>query len=523
MTVRMTKWIKALETKYYEGVSNIFVISGNIGDYATPGVPFLDYMVGRLDVLKMEDIATYDISAGLEYKKGKKPEYEGVDDFSTMIFEMKNSERNKAYIIQYPEFIVPNMPVSHMSEAVQLMTISLHKAINNIDFLNSGNIVIFIADSEHSINEKFINSHARTFPIQVDLPNEDERLEMIQYLKKTSEKNIREEVSEKKFARLTAGLSRVHVEDIYLQGEGEGILRKDTIMQRKKELMIKEYGDIIEILDSEGYSFKDFAGQEHLKSYHREVIIQPMLEGDLSSIPKGVLYAGPPGTGKSYFARCIAGEANSTSVILKISKLLDKYVGESEKKFEKLFMCLTALAPVIVFVDEIDQAFGRGENESVSVTKNIFGMFLQFLSEPSHRGRILWIGATNYPNRMDEALKRTGRFDKKIPFLPPNEDERIEIFKIHLQKTGYEINLSENNYRKLAQKTEKYTPAEIEGIVVKGLEVSKRKKIKALNMEIMEYAIDCIITTQNSKIDEMVEIAINECNDREFLPKEYRR
>lgn len=522
MDLKLTNWMKVLEDKYHNGISNVFVLSGNSMDYAIPGVPMLDYIVGRLDKLGFQDIATYDKADGLRYMKGRRMASD-LDDWSLMVGQIKKQDNKSAYIIQYPELAIPNMPVSYMSETVQIMLITLHKAISSVEFLNSENVIILITDSEYSINEKFVNSSSRSISIKIDLPNELERIEMINYLKETSDVRIKEEVTTKQFARLTAGLSRFNIEDIFLQAESQGYLSKQTILTKKEELMIKEYGDIIELFESEGYSFDNFAGQEHLKSYHREAIIQPMLEGDLASIPKGVLYSGPPGTGKSYFARCVAGEANMTSVLLKISKLLDKYVGESEKKFEKLFMCLTALAPVIVFVDEIDQAFGRGDNESVSVTKNIFGMFLQFLSEPSHRGKILWIGATNYPNKMDEALKRTGRFDKKIPFLPPNKEERIEIFKIHLNKVGYKISLTDEDYRELANKTEKYTPAEIEGIVVKALEVAKRKKLKEIGMETMCYAIDCIITAQNSKIDEMIEIAINECNDREFLPQEYRR
>ena len=522
MDLKMTKWMKLLEDRYYNGISNVFILSGNTMDYAVPGVAMLDYIVDRLDKMGFQDIATYDKADGLRYKKGTRID-SALDDWSLMVEQIKKQDRKKAYIIQYPELAIPNIPVSYMTETVQLMVITLHKVISSVEFLNSENIIILITDSEYSINEKFINSSSRSCSIKIELPNEAERIDMINYLKETSDVRMKEEVATGQFARLTAGLSRFNIEDIFLQAESQGCLSKEIILNKKEELMMKEYGDIIELFESEGYSFDDFAGQEHLKAYHREAIIQPMLEGDLASIPKGILYSGPPGTGKSYFARCVAGEANMTSVLLNISKLLDKYVGESEKKFEKLFMCLTALAPVIVFVDEIDQVFSRGDNDSVSVTKNIFGMFLQFLSEPSHRGKILWIGATNYPNKMDEALKRTGRFDKKIPFLPPNKTERIEIFKIHLKKTGHKLNLTDKDYIELADKTDKYTPAEIEGVVVKALEVAKRKKMSEINIDTMLYAVDCIITAQNSKIDEMIEIAIDECNDREFLPKEYRR
>ena len=518
-----TNWFNLVKEKYYQGITNLFILYGNIYDYAIEGVPFVDYLVGKLDSLKIDEIAVYDIEKGLNYyKAAENRESKNIDDWNKMLRDIKSKSINKAFIIKYPDFIIPNIPISNMSEDNKSKIISLHKTINSLEFLDSENIVFIVADSDKDINDRFINSNTRAFPISIGYPNKEERLDMIKYLELTSDKTIKWEIDKHKLSSLTSGLSRMHIEDIYLQAEATGVMSIKDVVNRKNELLIKEYGDVIEILDSEGYSFKDFAGQTQIKNYHEEVIINPMLEGDTSFIPKGVLYSGPPGTGKSHFARCLAGEINATSVILKINKIMDKWVGESEKRLAKLFMGLEALSPVIVFVDEIDQAFGRGENEGNSVSKNIFGMFLQFLSEPSHRGKIIWIGATNYPNKMDEALKRTGRFDKKIPFLPPNKNERIEVFKIYLSKTGYPINLTTQNYQELADMTDKYTPAEIEGIIIKTLEIVKRKKLKTIDFGTVKYSIECIITTQNSKIDEMIEIALKECNDREFLPDEYK-
>jgi len=163
----------------------------------------------------------------------------------------------------------------------------------------------------------------------------------------------------------------------------------------------------------------------------------------------------------------------------------------------------------------------RGENDTNAVSRNLFGMFLAFLSEPSHRGKILWLGATNYPNKMDEALKRAGRFDKKIPFLPPTKEERINVFDIHLNKNGYPYEVK--NKEALGALTEGYTQAEIENVVVKALEVAHRKKLPVITDDTLTYAIDCMITSKNERITEMTNIALDECNDKEFLPTHYKQ
>ncbi|WCF11658.1 ATP-binding protein (plasmid) [Paenibacillus thiaminolyticus] len=524
--MKKTKWIELIKSKYDAGITNAFLLTGNIGDYAVPGIMFVEYLIDELVEMGMDRVITLNYSEGSTSHQGvlrepEEGEQVGFDwDWSEMLTELRNSSSNSAYIIEYPEFLIPKASQGYLDDATKRRIIDLHKVMNDRSFLNSKNLIILVSETRSAVHEMFLNSNSRTFPIEVEFPNMKERLEMIRYLK-TSDREVIWEITDPQFAKLTAGLSKVHLEDLYLLAEEKGILEKSMIIARKEELIKKEFGDVIEIFDADGYSLDDFSGQEHIKAYHREVVIEPILDGDISAVPKGLLYMGPPGTGKTYFSRCLAGEANINFVEFKMSKILDKYVGEAERNLEKAFNCFKSLAPVGVFIDEIDQALQRGgELDGNSVNKNIFGMFLAFLSDPKNRGQILWIGATNYPNKLDEALKRAGRFDKKIPFFPPTESERVAVFKYHLGKTGYRLEV--NNYDKLAKNTEGYTQAEIENIVVKTVELAKRKKQSSLTDELVEYAMNCIISAQNGRIKEMIDIALDECNDTEFLPEWYK-
>lgn len=534
--MKQPKWYKTLQDKYKAGITNVFLVTGNIGDYTTPGVMLSEFLVEQLRLLEMTRIVTFDFSEGSRFFEGEapiisddeneqgdqqplKPSVE--DDWSNMLVDLKDEFGKTSYIIEYPEFLIPKANNGYVEETTKKRLIDLHKVMNDRSFLNSNHILILVTQAQSDIHDMFLNANSRTAPITIEFPNVDERLEMIRHLKSTSEREIQWELSEIQFAKLTAGLSRVHLEDLYLLAEDKGILEKQMVMGRKEELIKKEFGEVIEIFDTEGYSLNDFAGQEHIKEFHREAVIQPILDGDASFVPKGLLYMGPPGTGKTFFSRCLAGEANINFVEFKMSKILDKYVGEAERNLEKAFNCFKSLAPVGVFIDEIDQALQRGgDNDGNSVNKNIFGMFLAFLSDPSNRGQIIWVGATNYPNKLDEALKRAGRFDKKIPFFPPTEPERVAVFQYHFKKTGFPLAIQD--YEALGKATDRYTQAEIENIVVKTLELAKRKKHQTINDELVTYAMDCIISAQNERIQEMIDIALDECNDMEFLPKQYQ-
>ena len=117
-------------------------------------------------------------------------------------------------------------------------------------------------------------------------------------------------------------------------------------------------------------------------------------------------------------------------------------------------------------MDEIDQSMsrGKGNDGGSSVNANLFGMLLAEMSKTENRGNIVWIAATNYPNNVDEALKRAGRFDKKIPFFAPSIEEREAVFKIHLNKK--DLPPADNlDVGKLAEMTEGYTQAEIEAFL----------------------------------------------------------
>lgn len=516
------KWLETLSDKYMAGISNVFLVTGNIGDYAVPGRMLIDYLSLELySKMGMKSVYSYNFSEGINLKVGADKERPFDTSWKGLMADLAQSESQKAYIIEYPEFLIGRSNNGHLEDETKKRLIDLQQLMNNRKFSTSNNILIFVTQTKSDIHEMFLTATSRMFPIEIDYPNEAERLEMIRYLKNTSSKTIEWEIKENQLAQLTAGLSRLHIEDLYLMSEEQGVLTRELIMRRKEELIRKEYGEVIEIFDTKGYTLDQFAGQEHIKKYHREAVIQPILAGDTDIVPKGLLYAGPPGTGKTYFSTCFAGEAGINFVEFKMSKILDKYVGEAERNLEKAFNCFKSLAPVGVFIDEVDQALSRGDNDTNAVGRNMFGMFLAFLSNPEHRGKIIWIGATNYPNKLDEALKRAGRFDKKMAFLPPTKEERIEVFKIHLRKLSYPTNIQDYQY--LGDNTDNYTQAEIENVVVKALEVAKRKKIAIIDDEIIQYALNCMIPYQNEGIGKMTKLALDEVNDKEFLPFDYQQ
>lgn len=141
-------------------------------------------------------------------------------------------------------------------------------------------------------------------------------------------------------------------------------------------------------------------------------------------------------------AKAVAKEANMNCVALNMNNIFDKYVGQSERNLDRALDCALSMAPTIVFIDEIDEALPkRHQGEISGVSNRVNKTMLTFLSDTSHRGQVIVIGASNYGNMIDAAMKRAGRFDKRIPIFAPTGYDRVRIIKISARKaTSVNVN-----------------------------------------------------------------------------------
>lgn len=219
------------------------------------------------------------------------------------------------------------------------------------------------------------------------------------------------------------------------------------------------------ILEVPKVRWEDVGGQKDVKAQLMEAVEWPQKHHDaLKRIgthpPKGVLMFGPPGCSKTLMARAVASEAALNFLAVKGPELFSKWVGESEKAVRSLFAKARANAPSIVFFDEIDGlAVPRGkESDGVSVSDRVMSQLLVELDGLHERANVTVIAATNRPDKIDPALLRPGRFDRLLYVGPPNEIDREEILRIHLDKIpcGSDVSLKE-----LASLTDGCTGADI--------------------------------------------------------------
>ena len=206
---------------------------------------------------------------------------------------------------------------------------------------------------------------------------------------------------------------------------------------------------------------------------------------------KGFLLYGPPGTGKTLLAKAVAKEAEANFISMKSSDLLSKWYGESEEQIARMFTRARAVAPCVVFIDEIDSlvpARGSGQGEP-QVTGRVVNTILAEMDGLEELQSVVVIGATNRPTLVDPALLRPGRFDELVYVGTPDQAGRVHILGIHTKDMPLSSNV---DLDEVATKTDRFTGADLEDVVRRaGLGALRRmgSDVQAVEMQDFDEAL----------------------------------
>lgn len=294
---------------------------------------------------------------------------------------------------------------------------------------------------------------------------------------------------------------------------------REMILQQKK-VMVKNSG-VLELIETTK-SLDCVGGVGYMKNYlkKKSYIIDRLSKGKVKNLiaPKGIFIVGMPGCGKSLCAKATAKEFGVPLLKLDMGSLMDKYVGGSEKKLRKALQVAEATAPCVLWIDEIEKAFGGVGGQNSEVLTRMFGHFLSWMQEK--KSLVYVVAAANRADNIPPELKRKGRFDELFCVNLPSKEEVKQILDIKLKERGYkpdQVALSQKAMEKMAGK---FCGADIEAVVNEATENEYLDSIREELADAVKDQVDrdlsftqrlekeidkamCISDTCSSQIEEM--------------------
>lgn len=266
--------------------------------------------------------------------------------------------------------------------------------------------------------------------------------------------------------------------------------RQDTRRKVKSDEPKKEGKDakpsLIRKVDGPGFSA--IAGMDDLKLQMTEEVIEPLHNPEEYhrygvTIPNGMLLYGPPGCGKTFFAKHFAEEVGFNFMQVTPATLKSKWINATQENIAAMFKEAEENAPTIIFIDELDDLL---KDRALVDDKGMSGIneFLAQMDRTGEKG-IFIIGATNKPDILDPAVLRAGRLEKKYYLGVPDKHAREALFKLYLEKRPYDFGL---DYGKLADLTNNYVSADIQ-LIVNDASRSALKVHSKITMELLVNAI----------------------------------
>ncbi len=434
-----------------------------------------------------------------------------------------------ALIVDFVDKLFPAKEERFMSADERRLLATVRAWATDPRLARRNSFVLMVAESLADVHEDLYTRGGGTRIVEIPFPDEAARLAYIDGALNAgppvsdtpTASNGDLAVSREVLAQVSNGMTLQQIGAMIRSAHSEHHqLGLAEVSLHKRRVIEAEIGDLVEFTSSK-LGLDAVAGVDRQKQLLMDTV-RALSEGNTDLVPKGVLLIGPPGTGKTFTMRCFARDCGIPFVELR--NVFSKFVGSTEANLEKLFHYLEALAPIFVFIDEFDQSYGRrvASDSDSGVSRRVFGMFNNFLSEDAHQGRIIFGAATNRPDLIDHSTMRAGRFDMKIPFLLPDDAAREAILRVSVR--NLDIDFADGDLSDVAARTFGYSGADLVELVRIAQRHAFAERRDQIGVPDLSYAADDYIAPHVARADEirMMELlAVANTASRSLLSPEY--
>lgn len=533
-------WTAELASLYESDASSQFILHGNVHDFFfIPGKNGSGDRLGSLTefldntlLAPFDVVISYDIGAGLRIERG------------TETFRQWPSARDRAlprdpteaisFLSHYFRFCSNlhsgggrHIGIAFLLREAQLVAPAANNGTASAlqirnwaadPRLTTHGLATFLVSENLSDLHPMLVQNPRAERIQVPLPNSSEILATLRHLEIENPDALKNLTADPEHsAELLAGTTLSALRRIARRSQHNGnAITTQTLGELKKDMVERECRDLIEFIPPHR-TLDDLHGMEAVKEWIRQDFTL-WQRGAIHAMPMGYLVCGPVGTGKTYFANCLAGEAGVP--VVKLANFRDRWIGSTEANLERIFRLLRGLGRCIVFIDEADQTLGKrdsGANDG-GLSGRVYAMIAKEMSEPSNRGKILWLLASSRPDLIEVDLKRPGRIDVKIPLLPAADPaETYGLIRALCRQR--QINLPENPPQ--APLPTLLTPGAAESIAVR-----IARQVLSNDIDPAQALIEILNDYQPPVSEEImrfqISLAVREATELRFIPEIFR-
>jgi len=396
-----------------------------------------------------------------------------------------------------------------------VLTSALRAWTFDTEIYNRGHTIVVFTENPNALFDdetlKYFNY------VKVPTSTEEERKQILETIIKTT--GLNKKVNS--LIHATAGLNLHEVESVALKSIYKFRDLKPEALAEYKNDIIRKSG-ILDIEEPE-YGFEAVGGYDILKKFIKDNVIKILQNPKKAEKlglrpPRGLLLFGMGGTGKSLLAKSLAKEIKLPFLRLRTENIVSKYYGETERSMARALELAEEIAPCVLFIDEIDRFGQRGQLGEHEASRRTFSILLEWLGDAKRKTIV--IGATNRVEDLDEAFIRVGRFDYIIPMLLPDLEARRQILHVHT-KVVRKVPLDKSvNLDEIAGRTEWFTGAEIEELVLRSARNALKNDKNKVTAEDFEKALATFrvnIDARREQMERYLRLAEQFCNDAEFL------
>jgi ATP-dependent 26S proteasome regulatory subunit len=425
-----------------------------------------------------------------------------------------NPSQTSGVIVDFVETVAPNGDLSFMSTEDKANLVSLQRWSAAPTFLATDNLVILVTEHLSDVSRRVVAS-PQLKTIQIPFPGEDLRNHFLDTQDLTG---VGMEMPPDVLAKVTAGLSLLQIRSLLRGAHQTNTAISYTAVARRKKIIIEqECHGLVEFVETK-HNFTHVGGMERVKRDLMRVA-EAVKSGEVNRVPMGMIFVGPMGTGKTFVAKAFAAESGLTCLTFK--NFREKWVGSTEGNLEKILDLVDALGYVLLIIDEADRSLSSGDNDG-GTSSRVIARLKEFMSDTSHRGRVVILMMTNRPDKLDVDLKRPGRFDLKIPFFfPEAPGERKLILEALLRKNDLKLSRGVKLDQAVEQ-TDGYSGAELELILLAAANLSAERGHKGISQSDLDDATLDVIPSRDTRMLKYMELlAVFEASARRMLPKRY--